>query len=417
MKRIDLSVRRPARRFRAEELDIILGEFKEHLAEQGYALSSLRHYVGVAEHFGRWMHLKQYRLREVDESLITCFRQRHLPWCQCPPPTTACATIVQSGLRHWLRYLRLRKLCPLPPQSGFPLVDQQVRSFDIFLLEVRGLTEATRRYDRRHIRQFLEWRFGRGSLYYERLRPKDVADYLHERSQVLQPSPLQLCASSLRRFLRFLRMQGTRLPGLEKAILTPATHGGSALPKTFTDQERIRLLRQGFNRQSDAGRRDYAMALCQLGLGLRAGEVARLRLEDLDWSEGVVIIRQNKSHRERCLPLLAIVGHALSAYVKHSRPCSTAREVFLRHFHPVGAPLRSETVRGAMREAYRRAGLARSWTGTHVLRRTFATRLLQRGAGLKAIADLLGHRGLDTTTAYTRIDLDQLRRVALPWPR
>jgi integrase/recombinase XerD len=70
-----------------------------------------------------------------------------------------------------------------------------------------------------------------------------------------------------------------------------------------------------------------------------------------------------------------------------------------------------------MREAYRRAGLARSWTGTHVLRRTFATSLLQRGAGLKAIADLLGHRGLDTTTAYTRIDLDQRRRVALPWPR
>ena len=134
MKRNVLSVRWPTRRLRAEELDIILGEFKEHLVQQGYALSSLRHYVGVAEHFGRWMHLKQYRLREVDESLITRFRQRHLPWCQ------------------WLRYLRLRKLCPLPPQSGFPLVDRQVRSFDIFLREVRGLTEATRRYDRRHIR-------------------------------------------------------------------------------------------------------------------------------------------------------------------------------------------------------------------------------------------------------------------------
>lgn len=417
MKRIDLSVSWSTRQLRAEELAIILDEFKEDLAKQGYTLRSLRHYVGVAAHFARWMRLKRYGLRKVDESLITRFRLRHLPWCQCPPPATTCATIVQSGLRHWLRFLRLRKLCPLPPQSRFPLVDQQVQSFDRFLREVRGLAEATRRYDRRHIRQFLEWRFGRGSLRYERLRPKDLADYLHERSQTLKPSTLQLYASSVRRFLRFLRMQGITSPGLEKAILTPATHGPIALPKTFTDQERSRLLRRGFNRRSDAGRRDHAMALCQLELGLRAGEVARLRLEDLDWSEGVLIIRQSKSRRERRLPLSVSVGRALSAYIKHSRPDSTNREVFLRHFHPVGMPLSSETVRGAMREAYRRAGLARSWTGTHVLRRTFATRLLQRGAGLKAIADLLGHRGLDTTTAYTRIDLAQLRRVALPWPR
>jgi integrase/recombinase XerD len=417
MKRIDLSGRWSTRQSRAEELDIILNEFKAHLAKQGYALRSRRHYVGVAEHFERWMRLKGYGLRKVDESLVSRFQRRHLPWCQCPPPATACATIVQSGLRHWLRFLRCRKLCPPPPQSNLPIVDRQVRSFDSFLKDVRGLAEATRRYDRRHIRQFLEWRFGRGPLHYEKLRPKDVADYLHTRSQVLQPSTLQLCASSLRRFLRFLRMQGMSSPGLERAILTPATHGASALPKTFTDQERSRLLRQGFKRQSDAGRRDYAMALCQLELGLRAGEVARLRLEDLDWSDGVVIIRQSKSRRERRLPLLAGVGRALSAYIKHSRPRSASREIFLRHFHPKGMPLSSETVRGAMREAYRRAGLARSWTGTHVLRRTFATRLLQRGAGLKAIADLLGHRGLDTTTAYTRIDIAQLRRVALPWPR
>jgi integrase len=228
---------------------------------------------------------------------------------------------------------------------------------------------------------------------------------------------MRLVAGSLRRFLRYLLLKGKVGAGLEKGILVPAMHRSGALPKIFTAEERKQLLRRGFNRRSDAGRRDYAMALCQLELGLRACEVAALTLEDLDWRGGVLHIRKTKSRRERRLPLLGSVGRALSAYLRNGRPRSGAHEVFLRHVFPRGTPLRAETVRGAMREAYRRAGLSPSWTGTHVLRRTFASRLHQSGAGLKSIADLLGHQCPETTTVYTRIDLTQLRRVALPWPK
>lgn len=159
------------------------------------------------------------------------------------------------------------------------------------------------------------------------------------------------------------------------------------------------------------------MAVCQLELGLRACEVARLKLDDLDWAGGVLHIRHTKSRRERDLPLTTIVGRALSVYLRKGRPRSTAREVFVRHSLPIGRALKSETVRSAMREAYSRAGMERLWAGTHVLRRTFATRLHQRGVGLKSIADLLGHQSPDTTTAYTRINLQQLRQVSLPWPK
>jgi site-specific recombinase XerD len=131
----------------------------------------------------------------------------------------------------------------------------------------------------------------------------------------------------------------------------------------------------------------------------------------------VLHIRQTKSRRERCLPLTDRVGRALSEYLQDGRPRSIAREVFLRHAFPVGMPLKAETVRGAMREAYLRAGLGSSCAGTHILRRTFATRLHQHGVTLKSIADLLGHQCPDTTTAYTRINLKELRRVALPWPK
>jgi integrase/recombinase XerD len=316
-----------------------------------------------------------------------------------------------------LKFLRLRKLSPSPPAKCPARIVRQLRGFDVYSRDVRGLADATRRYDRHHIRQFLEWRFGRGSLHYGQIKPSDLANFLHRRAQVLQASTMRLVAGSLRRFLRYLLMKGKVSVGLEKAILVPSMHRSGALPKVFTAEERRQLLEQGFDRRSETGRRDYAMALCQLELGLRACEVAALTLEDVDWRDGVLLIRKTKARRERRLPLLSSVGRALSAYLRNGRPHSGAREVFLRHVFPKGNPLRAETVRVAMREAYRRAGLSGSWTGTHVLRRTFASRLHQSGAGLKSVADLLGHQSPETTTVYTRIDLTQLRRVALPWPK
>jgi site-specific recombinase XerD len=308
-------------------------------------------------------------------------------------------------------------MCTPPTAIGPSQADQQVATFDRYLREVCGLSEATRRYRRHYVREFLQWRFGRHPLSYERLKPQELVGYVHRRAIALQPFTTRLLTGSLRSFLRFLQLESKIAPGMEKAILAPATRGVGALPKVFSEEERKGLLRRGFDRRSATGRRDYAMAVCQLELGLRACEVAGLRLDDVDWPGAVLHIRQTKSRRERHLPLTPMVGRALSVYVRDGRPCSTAREVFLRHAFPVGRALRAETVRCAMREAYSRAGLGQSWAGTHVLRRTFATRLHQRGVGLKSIADLLGHQCPDTTTAYTRINVQELRRVALPWPK
>lgn len=417
MKQIAFRKKGRSCRNAANELRIILVPFAGHLVEQGYALRSAQHYAAVADHFGRWMACKHYRVREVSENLIARFCQVHLPRCQCAPPATVGVADVRPGLHHLLVFLRQRQMCPPPEPIRLTFADQQVAGFDRYLSDVCGLSEATRRYRRRYVGEFLKWRFGRRPLRYERLKPQDLVGYLHRRATPLQPSTAGLLTGSLRSFLRYLQLESKIAPGLEKAILAPTTRGVGDLPKVFTEEERHELLRRGFNRRSATGRRDYAMAVCQLELGLRACEVAGLRLNDLDWTGAVLLIRQTKSRRERHLPLTAIVGRALSVYLQNGRPHSTAREVFLRHAFPVGAALKAETVRGAMREAYARAGLSRSWAGTHVLRRTFATRLHRRGVGLKSIADLLGHQCPDTTTAYTRINLQQLRHVALPWPK
>lgn len=155
--------------------------------------------------------------------------------------------------------------------------------------------------------------------------------------------------------------------------------------------------------------------LCLGSLGLRAAEVAGLHLEDLDWRASTVHVRTRKTRRGDVLPMPRDVGQALVAYLRDGRPTAEDRHVFL--VERSGAPLRARAIRDVVRAALRRAGIAGlASTGSHVLRHTLATRMIRHGATLKEIADVLGHRCLDTTTIYAKVDLPALADVGLPWP-
>lgn len=169
-------------------------------------------------------------------------------------------------------------------------------------------------------------------------------------------------------------------------------------------------------RHNANGRRNYAIARCLVDLGLRAGEVARLRLDDLNWRDATLRITNNKSRRVDLLPLPVKTGQAIVEYLRHSRPPTSAgRALFVRHVAPLDRPIGPGIVRAAVRGAYLRSGWPYS-QGTHVLRHSTASRLLQAGTPLKHIADILRHRSVDTTLIYTKVDLDKLATVALPWP-
>jgi len=158
------------------------------------------------------------------------------------------------------------------------------------------------------------------------------------------------------------------------------------------------------------------MALLMSEMGLRASEVAHLELSDIDWRGATLTVRGLKACRDRVLPLAQRSGHSIAAYLKSGRLPTDARSLFVRHSMPKGFPLSAELVRCAMRRAYARAGFPKEWTGTHLLRHTAATRMQQGGASLKEVADVLGHRSIDTTIIYTKVDIPALRSVALPWP-
>jgi site-specific recombinase XerD len=187
----------------------------------------------------------------------------------------------------------------------------------------------------------------------------------------------------------------------------------AGVPELLSDQE-VRALLNSFSKLEHSPKRAYAMVRCLTDLGLRASEVAHLRLEDIDWKKGTILLPMGKLRRGSVLPLTEKVGQAITDYLRKERPRTSNRAVFVRHVAPYDVPIGSGVVRRAVREAYQRCGLAHS--RVHILRHSMASRLLSQGAPLKEIADVLRHRSLDTSMIYTKVDLRRLVAVALPWP-
>jgi integrase/recombinase XerD len=222
-------------------------------------------------------------------------------------------------------------------------------------------------------------------------------------------------ATAVRSFLRYRQFLGIGDVRAVAAVPRAAQWRLARLPRVLTETELAAFL-AAFDRTTAIGRRGYAIALCFTALGLRVGEAARLTLDDIDWRAGLVTLAPGKTRRASQLPLPATVAAALADYLRHGRPVTPSRVLFVHHRAPCGQPLGPSGVRVAVRYAYARAGLGTRFTGTHVLRHTAATRMLRAGVPLKEIADVLRHRSLDTSTIYTKVDLSALTAVALPWP-
>ncbi len=294
-------------------------------------------------------------------------------------------------------------------------LEDVLAAFDEHLRRIRGVCPGTRRNYARFVRAFLQTMFADGQVEVAEVRVGDVVEFVGGVSRRYRPRTVELAASALRSFFRFLRAEGLRADRMEDAVpMVP--HRQTGLVRHL-EPGRFEQLIASLDSSSPRGLGDRAIILCMARLGLRAGEVVQLRLEDVDWRNATVRVRARKTGHGALLPLSGEVGTALAGYLQHARPDTAARQVFVLHRLRTGAPISSSIVGRAVDNALRRAGMQAPMRGANLLRYSLATDLLARGAGLREIADLFGHSSLATTRIYASVDVAALREVALPWPQ
>ena len=220
--------------------------------------------------------------------------------------------------------------------------------------------------------------------------------------------------TAFRSFFRFLFQKGERHADLAASVPTVADRRLSTVPKHLS-LEAVECMLKACDRRTACSRRDYAILLLLARLGLRAGEVVTLQLEDINWRAGEILIRGKGLLHDR-MPLPADVGEALSSYLRQDRPVCQTRRVFLRMDAPRRGFANTSAVRSIVRQALGRADLHPAFKGAHVLRHSLATSLLRCGATLGEIGEVLRHRAPNTTETYARVDFDGLRSLAHPWP-
>jgi site-specific recombinase XerD len=327
----------------------------------------------------------------------------------------------EAGLVTWtspksaalpLGYLRALGVVPSPAVGVVDgPVEKLLAEYGRYLLVERRLSQHTVRDAYvPAARLFLEGREGPGGLALERLSAADVSVFLVRECPKRSVSGARDLVCALRSLLRYLHLAGLIEAPLVWAVPSVADLRDRTLPRGL-EPAAVKKLLASCDRRTLVGRRDFAILLLLARLGLRAGEVVRLGLDDIDWRGGLLLV-SGKGGRHDELPLPVDVGEALVSYLRRRSRCE-CRALFLRITAPREGLNRS-TIGTIVREACTRAGLPR--VGAHRLRHTAATEMLRAGASLAEIGQVLRHREQKTTAIYAKVDREALRPLARRWP-
>jgi site-specific recombinase XerD len=380
--------------------------FRERLLLLGYAREPQVVHLRLMAHLSNWLDERGLEGMALSPSLVGGFvRDRHGAGHRDARSA--------HSLRPLLEYLREIGVAPQPARER-PTgpVEAMLADYAVYLAHERGLTAATIGRDTDLARPFLASRIVGGLLDLESLKSADVIAFMLARSRSASPATVQRTGTALRSLLRFLHLRGAIGSSLVGAVPTAANWKLAGLPKYLTG-EQVAALLASCDPGTGVGRRDAAILTLLARLGLRASEVAALKLEDVDWRRGEITVR-GKGNRHERLPLPPDVGEPVVAYLSRARPvAATGREVFVG----TRAPHRALT-RGAITQLVARAS-NRCGLGTiyaHRLRHSAATGMLHAGASLEEIGQVLRHRHALTTAGYAKVDHDGLRALARPWP-
>lgn len=379
--------------------------FAADLHQRGYTRSSAEQHVCFVAHLDRWMSAAGVGLSGLTGPVI----ERYLA-------ERRAAGYVEyrsmKALRPLLDYLAPLGVLPVPEQGGLGPVEKLLADYRDYLLAERGLTVGTARGYVDAVRPFVTARVRDDALDLAAMTASDVTGFVLVACPGRSPGSAKLIVTALRSLLGWLHLTGAIPVSLAAAVPSVAGWRLSGLPKAL-DAGQLRRLLGVCDRRTTTGRRDYAVMLLMARLGLRAGEVAALALDDLDWRRGEIAVR-GKGNRAERLPLPADVGAAVAAYLRRGRPgTAEGRSVFVRVRAP-HRPLSTGGVTMVVFDAAQRAGLGKMYA--HRLRHTAATAMLRAGSPLAEVGQVLRHRSPLTTAIYAKVDRDALVALAPPWP-
>jgi site-specific recombinase XerD len=394
-------------RLRQGPLSEHLDAYAAGLTEQGYGRDSIRQQIIVIADLSRWLKQKDIDVLNLDGIVVDHFlrlrrKQRRVRRGDPKALARLLAMLRQTGV--------VKQHRPVEDDIQSKVIDE----FRRYLLEERSLSQATLHNYVPVIERFLSERFRNRALNLGILRAPDVTGFVVRHAKQLGPVRAKLMVTALRSFFRYLRHRGLMSIDLASSVPTVPNWSHSTLPR-FLPAGDVEHILECCNRKTPVGRRNHAILLLLARLGLRAGEVVGLSLDDIDWNSGQIVIR-GKGGKSAQLPLTTDVGTALAAYLRHDRPPSTTRRVFIRYRAPLVGFGNSSTISSLVRRALKHAGVESAHTGAHVLRHSLATSLLRQGGSLDEIGELLRHQSPNTTTIYAKVDVAALQTLALPWP-
>jgi integrase/recombinase XerD len=391
-------------------LTTYIGAFLQWAREQGYAEDAMRQRSRITIGFSRWLKDRKLSLSDID--------------------TRRCVQYLRFRARHHRGYTGdLRALSQLREflltrgvigaKRDIPIdltaVNRCALEFAHYLRRDRLLVPTTIRYYVTFVEQFLKNYFGADPVELCKIRASDVIRFVRSEAPRLHLKRAKLLTTALRSFLRYGCYRGEIAADLAAAVPVVANWSKPLIPRAIAPDQVRRVLAR-LDRNTAVGRRDYAIVLLLARLGLRASEVVLLELDDIDWKAGCLGVR-SKGGRRTQLPLPKEVGDAIVDYLRHGRPQTSIRRVFLRANAPTRGLGDASTLCAIVKRALRVAGVDAPTGGAHQFRHGLAADMLRHGASLKEIGEILGHRSPETTKIYAKVDLAALRTLAMPWPQ
>lgn len=401
-------------RIRSSWIVSAIEQYVGWMVEQRYTDRSVLHRVPFLVRFGEYAKAHGAsaltQLPEHVEPFVQVWvRERALG--RGPARARKAAQEVRNPICQMLHLAIPGYLGPSRPHKPDNPFERQAPRFLVYLVEEKGLRPRSVQQYRFHLRQFAAYltRIGVDDL--AKLSPIVLSGFIAEYGPRVAWTTLRNACGTLRVFLRYLHSEGVLTKDFSSLVEFPQSYRNANIPRSIS-WEQVEQVLAAVDRRSACGKRDYAMLLLLATYGLRACEVAALTLDDLDWRNERLKVRDRKAGNTTTYPLSAVVGVAIIDYLKNARPATTHRKVFLRSAAPL-APIGHAAVVARAGHFIRKAGISVPRAGSHVLRHSCVQRLLNAHFSLKQIGDYVGHRNASSTQIYGKIAVEQLREVAL----